>query len=57
MAFDIRRLWADIDRELERLGMPRTRENYIWSMFAEVPDTWCDEWEAELPPDLRRDLH
>jgi hypothetical protein len=42
------------ERVLEELGMPRTRENYLWVMYDGVlPDEWDEEAEEQLPPDLR----
>ena len=43
------------DRVLAKLGMPRTRENYLWVKYnGEVPwDYWDEDAEMALPEDLR----
>lgn len=39
---------------LQRLGIPRTRENWIAMNWSEEPAEWTDEHEASLPDDLQR---
>jgi hypothetical protein len=51
--FRIENLWADIDRRLKRYGVPRTRETFLDYLYCDLPDTWDDEAEEQLPPDLR----
>lgn len=46
-------LWQSVEETLADKGLPRTRENFILHIHYEWPDTWCEEWEADLPPDLR----
>lgn len=45
-----------VDRALARMGLPRTRENYLYALFGgdPIPEDWgpVDE-ERNLPPDLR----
>ncbi len=42
------------DLVLAELGMPRTRENYLWVMYdGDIPEDWDEEAEEQLPPDLR----
>jgi len=44
-----------IIRDLDRKGLPLTRENYIRAMFEDVPeDEWGAEHEDALPRELRR---
>jgi hypothetical protein len=39
---------------LVRLGLERTRENYLYVLYnGEVPEDWDEEAEEQLPPDLR----
>lgn len=46
--------YASYERVLEALGLPRTRENYLFVMYDGVlPEEWDDEAEEQLPPDLR----
>lgn len=45
-----------IDATLRKLGLPRTRENYLYALFGgePLPEEW--DWQDELrsiPPDLR----
>lgn len=44
---------AEIDAALERMKLPRTRENIIIWMFGEVPEEWNEEREVQLPPDVQ----
>jgi hypothetical protein len=42
------------DKVLIELGMPRTRENYLWVMYdGNTPEDWDEEAEEQLPLDLR----
>lgn len=42
------------DKILRQLGLPRTRENYLFVMYdGKMPDEWDEEAEAQLPEDLR----
>jgi hypothetical protein len=42
------------DLVLIELGMPRTRENYLWVMYdGNLPEDWDEEAEEQLPLDLR----
>lgn len=44
---------AEIDGELKRMGLDRTRENVIIWLFGEVPDEWGEDRERQLPPDMQ----
>ncbi len=48
---------ASVEEALARLGLPRTRDNYLYVLFGgePLPEDWGphDE-ERNLPPDLRR---
>lgn len=46
-------LWQCVEATLIEKGLPRTRENFVLHIHYEVPDTWCEAWEADLPPNLR----
>lgn len=43
------------ERVLREIGLPRTRENFLYVMYdGNVPEEdWDDEAEEQLPPDLR----
>ena len=43
------------EQVLKDLGLPRTRENYLYVLYnGEVPtEDWDEEAEEQLPPDLR----
>lgn len=42
------------DVVLRELGLPRTRENYLFVMYdGNLPEDWDAEAEEQLPPDLR----
>lgn len=42
------------DIVLRELGLPRTRENYLFVMYdGNLPEDWDEEAEEQLPPDLR----
>jgi hypothetical protein len=42
------------DLVLEALGLPRTRENYLFVLYdGNLPEEWDEEAEEQLPPDLR----
>ena len=43
------------DIVLRELGLPRTRENYLFVLYdgAAPTEEWDDEAEEQLPPDLR----
>lgn len=44
----------DVDAALERMGLPRTRENYIYALYGGYPpQDWDEDAEEQLPPDLR----
>lgn len=44
----------EIDEALERIGLPRTRANYLWVLYnGDIPDDWDDEAEEQIPLDLR----
>jgi hypothetical protein len=45
--------YADNEAVLKRLGLERTRENYLMILYADPPETWDEEAEEQLPPDLR----
>lgn len=44
----------DVDEALERMSLPRTRENYIYALYGGFPpDNWDEEDEQHLPLDLQ----
>lgn len=44
----------DMEKVLIRLGLPRTRENFITMAYVDLPEGWDEDLEEELvPPDLR----
>lgn len=45
--------YAETEAELRKLGLPRTRENYLSLCYADFPNEWDDEAEEILPADLR----
>lgn len=46
-------VWKSAEALLERSGLPRTRENLICMIWGEVPETWDEDCEEQLPPDMR----
>lgn len=47
--------YAPYEAALQAMGLPRTRENYLFVLYdGNVPeDGWDEEAEEQLPPDLR----
>ena len=42
------------ERVLRELGLPRTRENFLYVLYdGNLPEDWDAEAEEQLPPDLR----
>jgi hypothetical protein len=53
-SFTLEEIWASIEAELVRQNRPRTRANFVSLFWAGgLPDTWDEECEDQLPPDLR----
>lgn len=48
--------YASYEEALKRMGLERTRENYLYVLYdGNVPtEGWDEEAEEQLPPDLRR---
>lgn len=45
-----------VDDVLKRLGLPRTRENYLAVLYdGPPPEEWDEDVESTLPPELRLD--
>jgi hypothetical protein len=47
--------YASYEKALKEAGWERTRENYIRVLYFDPPETWDEEAEEQLPPDLRLD--
>jgi len=46
--------YVSYERVLVALGLERTRENYLFVLYdGNLPETWDEEAEEQLPPDLR----
>lgn len=46
--------YTSYERVLAELGLPRTRENYLFVLYdGRIPEDWDEEAEEQLPPDLR----
>ena len=45
--------YASYERVLKEIGWERTRENFILVLYDQPPETWDEEAEEQLPPDLR----